>query len=285
MRRTGLPWILAASLFAGPASGQVDEDQARDPQETLPKVYRAPAEEDTGWHQDVLVALIGGGARFRSVDLTVGGAMPERNLETGAYFEFGWHLLIRPMGSRSPRRSIRAMLLQLDGGAGFPLQLQRDPGIVLDANLWRMVGQLGYVYPFDRVLFGGLIGIGGDVFNIDLNSVLPSSRIVYARLGPAVERAWLRDFLKIRADFGLRFPFHLGEMANAFGQDSRAFGLDATVALSGRIEAGFTYSLRFIWEWYTYRFAGPVDDVPATGNGGRGTDNAIDVQLLVGWSL
>ena len=93
------------------------------------------------------------------------------------------------------------------------------------------------------------------------------------------------DYFRFRADFGLRFPFHLGELANAFGQDSKAFGLDSMLTFDGRIKAGFTYAFRFIWEWYTLRFAGPIDSVPSMGNGGRGTDNAIDFQFLVGWSL
>ena len=263
--------------------------QSDDPETRATQVYTAPAVQDESWKQDVLVALIGGGARFRRIDLDVGdlmGGTENRSLDTGAYFEFGWHFFLRPMGQRSPRPSIRALVLQIDGGSGFNLQVQPEgTGIGLQTNIWRLLGQFGYLYPFERVTFGGLVGIGGDVFNIDLNSVLPSSRIVYVRFGPAVEYAFVRDLFKLRFDFGLRFPFHLGEIANAFGMDSSAFGLDSTVTLGGRIDAGFTYAFRFIWEWYTLRFAGPIDSVPSMGNGGRGTDNAIDFQFLVGWSL
>ena len=93
------------------------------------------------------------------------------------------------------------------------------------------------------------------------------------------------DYLTIRADFGLRFPFHLGALANTFGKDSFAFGLDTTVTFEGRIDAGFTYALRFVWEYYTMRFSGPTDNVPAMAEGGRGKDHGINLQLLVGWSL
>jgi len=250
-------------------------------------VAKAPEEET--WQQVVLVALLGGGVRSRRIHLDVGdgmGGTEPRDFDTGAYFDFGWHLLIRPMGHRSQRPAIRAMVLQLDGGAGVALTVEPvGTGISLQTNTWRMVGQFGYLYPIDRWQVGGLVGIGGDVFNIDLNSVLPSSRIVYARLGPAATVDVVDDFLMIRADFGLRFPFYLGAIDNTFGSDSRAFGLDSALTFQGRVEAGFTYALRFVWEYFTYRFAGEVDDVPAMAEGGRGTDHAVNLQLLLGWSL
>jgi hypothetical protein len=274
-------------LGEGSASGQDVEAPAAPA--ASPRVYVATANEDETWKQDVLVALIGGGARFRRVGLEVGdlaGGTESRSLDTGAYFDFGWHMLIRPMGHRSPRASIRAIVLQIDGGAGIGLEVQpEESGISLETNSWRLLGQFGYLYPIHRLQVGGLVGIGGDVFNIDLNSVLPSSRIVYVRLGPAAQYALVGDSLSIRVDFGLRFPFHLGEIANAFGTDSRAFGLDSTFTLGGHIHAGFSYAFRFVWEYYTYRFSGPIDNVPSMGDGGRGGDHAINFQFLLGWSL
>lgn len=251
-------------------------------------VYAA-APEDESWKQDVLVALIGGGARFRRISLDVGdgsGGTENRSLDTGTYFDFGWHLFIRPMGHRSPRPSIRAIVLQVDGGSGIGLEVEpAGTGIALQTNSWRMVGQLGYLHPLPRVHVGGLVGVGGDIFNVDLNSVLPSSRIIYVRFGPTVAYDVVKHYFTVRGDFGLRFPFRLGALENAFGTDARAFGLDSTVTLGGRIPAGFTYAFRFVWEYYRYDFAGPTDNVPATGDGGRGDDHALNFQLLVGWSL
>lgn len=285
MRRAMILAVIAA-LFVPPGARADDEDDP--PAEPPKRVYRAPAEDDS-WKQDVLVALIGGGVRFRRIHLDVGdraGGTENRSFNTGAYFDFAWHLLIRPLGHRSPRASIRAMILQVDGGSGIGLTVEPEgTGIQLKTNSWRMVGQLGYLYPFERFQVGGLVGIGGDVFNIDSNFVLPSSRIVYVRFGPGAVYSIVPELLRIRGDFGLRFPFHLGELANAFGQDSFVFGLDSTVTLDGRIPAGFTYALRFVWEYYRMWFSGPTDDVPAAGNGGGGRDHAVAVQVLVGWSL
>lgn len=278
--------VIALLLAPLPALSQDEAGAEGPPASPSPAVYAAEP-QDESWKQDVLVALIGGGARFRNIDLQVGmGGGDNRSLELGAYFDFGWHLFIRPLGHRSPRATLRAIVFQIDGGSGIGLTVEPEgTGISLNTNAWRMVGQFGYLYPIERLQVGGLVGIGGDVFNIDLNSVLPSSRIVYVRLGPAASYDIVPLYLRIRGDFGLRLPFHLGELANAFGTDSRVIGLDSTVTFEGRIKAGFTYAFRFIWEYYTMSFSGPTDTVPSMGDGGQGTDNAINFQFLVGWSL
>ena len=36
-------------------------------------------------------------------------------LRPGAYFDFAWHLLVRPMGRRTSRPSVQAIILQVDG--------------------------------------------------------------------------------------------------------------------------------------------------------------------------
>jgi len=237
----------------------------------------------------VLVMLIGGGARFRNIRFDVGddaGRTEPRTFSTDAYFDFGWHLLIRPAVRRSPRPSIQAIIVQIDGGSGIGLQVEpAETGISLQSNTWRLLGQFGYLYPIDRLQIGGLVGVGGDVFSIDLNSWLPSSRIVYVRLGPAVAYDIVPSFFGFRADFGLRIPFLLGGLEEAYGSDGSGVGLDAAVTFDGRLEPGFTYAFRFIWEYYKLRFTGPNTNVPAMGNGAKGNDHAFTLQVLFGWSL
>jgi len=298
MLRVSIVCVIAMLLSSNAALGQSAEDGSADESPTTepssagvtpPQAGVTPPQQDESWQQVVLAALIGGGVRSRRIHLDVGdgmGGMEPRDFDTGAYFDFVWQLFIRPLGRRSPRPAMRAMVLQLDGGAGISLTVEPvGTGISLQTNTWRMVGQFGYLYPIERWQLGGLIGVGGDIFNIDLNSVLPSSRIIYVRLGPAASVDLIGDFLMIRADFGLRFPFYLGAIENTFGHDTRAFGLDSTLTFQGRIEAGFSYGLRFVWEYYALRFAGSADNVPAMAEGGRGNDHAISLQLLVGWSL
>ena len=249
----------------------------------------AAAVQDEGAKLPVLVMLIGGGARYRNIHLEVGdgaGGSEPRTFETGAYFDFAWHLLVRPMSQRSPRPVIQAIAFQVDGGSGIGLKVEpAGTGISLQTNTWRLLGQFAYLYPIDRLQVGGLVGIGGDILQIDLNSVLPSSRIIYVRLGPAVAYDIVPSFFGFRADFGLRIPFFLGGLEDAFGNDSSGIGCDAAVTFDGRLKAGFSYALRFVWEYYRVRFAGSNMIVPAMGGGGSGNDHAVALQFLFGWSL
>lgn len=235
----------------------------------------------------VLVMQIGAGARFRNIHLDLGdgvGVTETRSFETGAYFDFAWHLLVRPMGRRPSRPAVQAIILQIDGGSGIGLKAEVS-GIELQTNTWRMLGQFGYLYPIDRLQLGGLVGVGGDVFEIDLNSVLPSSRIIYARFGPALAYQIVPRVLGFRLDFGLRFPFYLGGLEDAFGNESSGIGLDGAVTFQGRLDVGFSYAVRFVWEYYRLRFSGPNMNVPSMGDGGDGNDHALTIQLLFGWSL
>ena len=255
---------------------------AQAPEEEQPA---AATVQDEGPGLPVLVMLIGGGARFRNIHFNVGGT-EQRTFDTGAYFDFGWHLLIRPVARRSPRPAVQAIAIQIDGGSGIGLDVEPEgTGISLQTNTWRLLGQFGYLYPIDRLQVGGLVGVGGDVFSIDLNSVLPSSRIIYVRLGPAVAYDIVPSFFGFRADFGLRVPFFLGGLEEAYGNDSSGVGLDAAITFDGRLRAGFSYAFRFLWEYYHLRFTGPNANVPAMGDGAKGTDHALTFQFLFGWSL
>lgn len=276
---------IRVSVFAALLGWTVAATAAR--AEEAPDGAAVSQDEEPSW--PVLAMLIGGGARFRNIHLELGdgaGGTESRSFETGAYFDFGWHLLVRPMVRRSPRASVQAIAFQIDGGSGIGLAVEPSAtGIELETNTWRLLGQFGYLYPIRRLQVGGLAGVGGDVLNIDLNSVLPSSRIIYARLGPALIYDIIPSFLGFRADFGLRFPFYLGALESAFGNDSSGIGLDGAVTFDGRMKAGFSYAVRFIWEYYRLRFAGSNMNVPAMGGGGEGRDHSLTIQLLVGWSL
>lgn len=276
MSRTLKLCIFAA--FAGglvaPALAFANEDAAARAQEERPEL-------------PVLVLEIGAGVRFRNIHLEVGdgaGGSETRSFETGAYFDFAWHFLLRPMARHPSRPSVQAILLQLDGGSGIALRAEVS-GIELQTNTWRMLGQFGYLYPLGRLQLGGLVGVGGHVFGIDLNSVLPSSRIIYARLGPALCYSIVPRLLGIRADFGLRFPFYFGALEDAFGDRTSGIGLDAALTVHGWLSVGFSYAVRFVWEYYRLRFSGSSMNVPAMGDGGDGNDHALTIQFLFGWSL
>jgi hypothetical protein len=280
MRRRLLVCVFALLSLAGERARAQEELSLEEPTAAVQQPRAA---------MPVLVMLIGGGAKARDIRLDVGdgaGGIERRELETSVYFDFGWHLFVRPMGQRSIRPAIQAIVIQIDGGAAIGLDVQpAGVGGELEPNAWRLLGQLGYLYPRNRLQFGGLVGVGGDVFTIDANPTIPSSSIVYVRLGPAVSYDIVRGFLRIRADVGVRIPFLLGQLEDAFGSESRSVGADATITFDGRLKAGFGYAFRAIWEYYHYRFLGPTMMIPAQGGNGDGNDYALTLQFLIGWSL
>ncbi|MGB5810153.1 MAG: hypothetical protein WBG86_06460 [Polyangiales bacterium] len=265
---------------------------AKAPEPTKPE-KRAKPKQDSGRDDiaklPVFEIMVGGGVRSRDINFVVGdgaGGTTPREFDSGAYADVGGYFLIRPLG-RSDNRALQGLVIQGDGGVGFGLKAAPDgSGSISNIQTWRALGQLGYLYPIKRLQVGGLVGVGVDTFDIDLNSVLPSIQYTYVRVGGALAYTILPDLLGFRVDGGFRKPFSLGGIDAAFGNDSSAIGWDATAMVSGRLGVGFTYGFRFIFEGYKLDFAGANSNVPAMGGpGGNGTDRAFTYQFLVGWTI
>ena len=245
---------------------------------------------DEATKRPVFEIFVGGGPRLRNVDLNVGdrlGGTTNRSFESGAYADVGGYFLVRLLG-RSESPALQGIFIQGDGGVGLGLNAQpRGTGITNQVNTWRALGQVGYLYPIKALRVGGLVGVGVDTFDIDVNSVLPSIQYIYVRVGAALSYTIIKGFLGFRVDAGFRKPFSLGDIELAFGSNSSAIGFDATAMVGGELDVGFSYGFRFIFEHYRLDFAGATDpQQPSSSAGlGSGTDNAITFQFLVGWSL
>ncbi|MDH3624743.1 MAG: hypothetical protein OEQ49_12805 [Myxococcales bacterium] len=239
----------------------------------------------------VFEIFVGGGPRLRNIDFDVGdgsGGTESRTFDSGAYADVGGYFLVRPLG-RSDNPALQGIVIQGDGGVGFGLNAQpQGTGITNSVSTWRALGQVGYLYPLRKGLqVGGLVGAGVDTFDIDVNSVLPSIQYIYVRVGAALSYMIFKEFVGFRVDGGFRKPFSLGDLEDAFGNNSSAIGFDATAMVGGKLDIGFTYGFRFIWEYYKTDFSGATDPQQPSFSGGpgSGTDSAMTYQFLVGWSL
>jgi hypothetical protein len=248
-------------------------------------------ETDGATKLPVFEIFVGGGPRLRNLDFNVGamsGGTENRKFTSGAYADVGGYFLVRPLG-RSESKALQGIVIQGDGGIGFGLKAQPEgTGITNDVKTWRALGQAGYLYPVLKGLqVGGLVGAGVDDFTIEGNSVLPSIRYVYVRVGAALSYMIYQELLGFRVDGGFRKPFSLGDLEDAFGSNSSAIGFDATAMIGGKLDIGFTYGFRFIWEGYKLDLRGATDpQQPAFSSGpGSGTDRAMTFQFLVGWAL
>lgn len=238
----------------------------------------------------VFEILVGGGVRLLDIDFDVGtadGGTSNRRFDSGAFTDLSGYVLVRPLG-RFDNPALQAIVIQLDAGLGVGLDAEINQSATSDINTWRVLGQVGYLYPvLKRLQVGGLVGVGVDSFGIDPNSTLPSRQYVYLRVGGAIGYTILEDFLTVRADGGFRWPFSLGDIEPAFGSDSTAIGFDAMATVGGRLDIGFTYAFRFLFEQYNLDFSGTTSSSqPSQSAGsGSGTDRAMTFQVLVGWTL
>lgn len=247
-------------------------------------------ERKSSHQMPVFEILIGGGVRLLDIDFDVGtedGGTSNRRFDSGAFTDLGGYALVRPLG-RFDDPALQAIVVQLDGGFGVGLAAEISPGQTSDVNTWRVLGQVGYLYPvLKRLQVGGLVGVGVDSFDIDPNATLPSRRYTYLRAGGAIGYTILENYLTVRADGGFRWPFSLGDIEPAFGSDSTAIGFDAMATVGGRLDIGFTYAFRFLFEQYNLDFSGTTSSSqPSQSAGsGSGTDRAMTFQVLVGWTL
>ncbi|MEM7436862.1 MAG: hypothetical protein AAF436_17040 [Myxococcota bacterium] len=255
---------------------------------------KADGKKMNGVDLPVFEIAVGGGARFRNIDFNVGnntGGTEERTFDSGAYADVGGYFVVRPL-ARSENPALQAIIIQGDGGVGFGLEAApRGTATAANIQTWRALGQVGYLFPIKRLQVGGLVGVGVDTFDIDLNFILPSIQYVYFRVGGALAYTIIEDLLGFRVDGGFRKPFSLGDLEGAFGSNSSAIGWDATATIGGRLDIGFSYGFRFIFETYKLDFAGATQNVPARGGlcpeelSCTGTDRALTFQFLVGWSI
>ncbi|MEM7137934.1 MAG: hypothetical protein AAF500_15225 [Myxococcota bacterium] len=270
------------------------EAEAKKAEEAEAKKKAAKQKKTDGVDLPVFEIAVGGGARFRNIDFNVGnntGGTEERTFDSGAYADVGGYFVVRPLG-RSENPALQAIIIQGDGGVGFGLEAAPS-GTATASNIqtWRALGQVGYLFPIKRLQVGGLVGAGVDTFDIDLNFILPSIQYVYFRVGGALAYTIIEDLLGFRVDGGFRKPFSLGDLEGAFGSNSSAIGWDATATIGGRLDIGFSYGFRFIFETYKLDFAGATQNVPARGGlcpeelSCTGTDRALTFQFLVGWSI
>ncbi len=284
---TGAAAATSATAPAPPKTKPRQDSKADAKKESGKKKKKA----DQGTKLPVFEIFVGGGPRLRNIDFNVGdgsGGTENRTFDSGAYADVGGYFLVRPLG-RSDSPALQGIVIQGDGGVGFGLNAQpQGTGITNSVSTWRALGQVGYLYPLRKGLqVGGLVGAGVDTFDIDVNSVLPSIQYIYVRVGAALSYMIFKEFVGFRVDGGFRKPFSLGDVEDAFGNNSSAIGFDATAMVGGKLDIGFTYGFRFIWEYYKTDFSGATDPQQPSFSGGpgSGTDSAMTYQFLVGWSL
>lgn len=282
----------AAAAEAEATQQQQQQDMAFGLDEELPG-----DDEDDGDASEsplpLLAAYVGLDIRKRKANLTL-PVPPNRQYRAGFYPELTLTVQSFPLRGLD-NEALRGIYAQLDFAVSLGLSSQEldasgNPGPELDTTAWRLGIHVGYLYSLmgDLVRVGGMLGFGTDVFNIDENGTITSSAYPYMRIGAAIDAKIYEDYLRARLDFGLRIVFNSGDLVPAFGDDSSQLGWDLGVALTGALEMGVTYGVRFGYSKYSVSFSGlgaPTTEVPAGATSEDMTDVGISLGLMAGYML
>ncbi len=241
----------------------------------------------------LLAAYVGLDIRKRKADLTL-PVPPNRQYRAGFYPELTLTVQSFPLRGMDSE-ALRGIYAQLDFAVSLGLSSQeRDAagnlGPELDTTAWRLGIHVGYLYSMmeDLIRIGGMLGFGTDVFNIDENGTITSSSYPFMRIGVAADAKIYEDFLRARVDFGFRIVFNTGDLVPAFGEDSSQLGYDLGIALTGALDMGVTYGVRFGYSKYSIDFSGlgaSTMDVPAGATTEDMTDVGISLGLMAGYML
>ncbi len=262
----------------------------KEKKEKKKKTDKQPSQKtkaDKASESPVFVLLLGGGGRVRNVKVNLDGG-GVRKYESNLFGTVAAQFQIRP-AARSAKRKLRGLYLQLDGQLGLGLEAspQGTPD-TLDTTTYQILGQFGYLAKVGKGQVGGTVGVGFDEFDIDPNPIMASATYIYVRPAFIGQYNFVEDLFYGRLDLGFRYPFTLGDLEDAFGKSSTAFGFDAVLMFGGELDVGFTYAARIMWERYQLKFKGataPVIDQPAAADGKDGFDQSFTFQALVGWSF
>jgi hypothetical protein len=240
----------------------------------------------------ILNIMAGAGGRTRQIDINVEDAAGEpgtRTYESGIFLDIVFRLELRPW-ARGKTKGLRGLALEADGDFGVGLETE-VPGSAakLDTKSWRVLGQVGYLPRLGKHEIGGLVGIGFDALELEVNGSLPSIEYLFLRVGPAYAYFFVERALFLRVDAGFRYAFSYGALEDTFGE-ATGFGFDAGVSLGGELDVGFSYRVRVSSEFFKPQFGelaagGLPPGLPAAAQGTDGTDVAINFNVMVGWSF
>lgn len=292
--RSGRRRVAAASrqlleqAVANLSSRRADDDaRAREQEEEIvitdEEVEEANDSESvsTGWPR--IRVVVGVEARDRNANVTFEPSLGERGYVASFHAEIHARVESFPLG----RNDNAARGLYLEGEFAHSVSLateDTDSGTAVDSSAWRLMVQLGYVFPVadDAVRFGILAGLGVDSFKLGANTILPSSTYTQLRFGIMASIRLLANTLRLRVDAAYRHGLGVGDLGDSFGDDGSAVGFDLGTTLEGRFGA-FVFGVRAGVTRYGLNFSGDATVGSAqNANEITGKDRAFNLGLQLG---
>jgi hypothetical protein len=275
-----------------------EQELAADTREVVSVDEERPGDDDDGpaveRTKPFLVGLVGIGGRGRnaSVDLTSGRT---RNYSYPMYPELTLYVEGRPLAFLgAPLHGVYAV-------AQFGVALSvntRDgmTGIQYGSSAWRLDVLAGYLHGIDtgsgEVEIGANVGFSYDTFAIDTNPIFPAVEYPAIRIGlagriPIFEMLKLgpdlEKLLRLDIDGGIRIVLGTGSLAPFFAESASAFGFDIMGSLTGMLDFGLSYAVRFGFIGYALSMGAALPAPADSGTGGF--DGGVVLTIGLGWQI
>lgn len=256
---------------SSPPDGPVVYDDEVDEPDAAPR---------EGWRHPMIQALAG--LRLRTVGTYVNdeAIRAQRYFEADIYPEIEIVARFRPWTDDADE-GLRGILFGIEGAFSVGLSYFTMADIQRSMTSFRFRVEVGYGFTIADIFeFQAKLGFGIEGVQLEMPDIFPST--LFSFLRPALVgrvRAY-EDFFAIEGGFAGRIGLDGGELASGFGPGMFFGGVDLFVGISG-IASGFTWAARLGYQFQSISLDGPGGSF---GNGSGGTDEAIEIGLLVGYS-
>lgn len=247
--------------------------------ETAPEHHMIEETDVSGrWNQPLVRALVGLRLRNRSASVAPNAAT--NRFDADMFPDIQIMAEVRPL-SRAPGAE-RGLYFGISGGFSAGLSYFRLDGAQRDMMTYNFELDAGYglvLAEMAEIVLSAGFGIDG--FDLSDGGLGDFPSVTYTFIRPAIQgriRIVPDHLLVAEVGFGGRIVVDSGPIQILGPDGTSNGGIDFFLGLAGTIDPGFSWAVRFAYQSYFLGFSG---NPGATS----GTDEAIQIWLMVGWSF
>ncbi|AKF08496.1 hypothetical protein [Sandaracinus amylolyticus] len=264
---------------------EVPRDEPETAHEVAPDHHMMREDVDVSgrWNQPIVRALAG--LRIRNRTAAISPNAEQHRFDADFFPDIQLAVELRPL-ALSPGAE-RGLYFAVSGGFSAGLSYVRRDGQTRDMMTYDFEVDAGYglvLAEMVELVFSAGFGIDG----FDLSDWLPTpgapdfASTLYTYIRPAVQgriRLVPNHLLVAELGFGGRIVVDSGPIQYLGPDGTSNGGIDLFLGLAGQLDIGFSWAARFAYQSYFLGFSG----MPAVAE--SGTDESIQIWLMVGWSF
>lgn len=231
----------------------------------------------SGWRHPLVQAL--GGLRLRTVGTYVEEGGRELFFEADIYPEIELLARFRPWTDDADE-GLRGIQFGVQGAFSVGISYFDTMDVERDMTSFRFRLDVGYGYTVGDIFeISGVLGFGTEGVLLTMPDAFPSTLFSFLRVAVVGRVRAHGDLFMVEGGLGGRIGLDGGELASAFGPSMFFGGMDMFLGFAGNVPPGFSWAARFGYQLHSISFDGGGGSF---GNGSGGTDEAIEIRLLVG---